>query len=148
MRISANFSQNESLQLLGGKSSPLRDEHYRFGDDLLLPAAVRMARAALALQHFDRGYLKAVVGHNMATSAEAYQVTGGFERSSIDDLDEDIDYSLKIEAYYGRPSIKIDPKVEVQTSVRRIRSYGIGGTALHHLFPDLRKKRKANIDIR
>lgn len=147
-RISDGFAQNEMLQLLGGKSLPLGDEYYRAGDQLFLPLAVRMARIALALKHLDRDYLSAVVGHNMATRADAYQSTGGFERSSIDEMDEDIDYSLKVASYYGRSAIQIDPKLEVQTSMRRMRKYGLAGTAIHHLFPDLRKNRKDAIDIR
>lgn len=146
--VSDNFSRNETLQLLGGKSLPLHDDYYRPGDYLLLPMAVRMARIALTLKHLDRDYLSAVVGHNMATRAEAYQSTGGFERSSIDEMDEDIDYSLKVAAHYGRSSIRIDPELTVQTSMRRMRKYGLAGTAIHHLFPDLRKNRRDAIDIR
>jgi len=146
--ISHDFGYNENLQLLGGKSSPLHDEHYRLGDTLLLPAAVNAARMVLSLQHLDPAYLKAVVGHNMATRASAYDAVGGIERSSIDLLDEDIDYSLKIARQYGRDAIKIDSYVEVETSMRRIRQYGIAGTALHHLFPGFRKYRKGGVDVR
>jgi len=146
--ISHDFGYNKNLQLLGGKSSPLHDEHYRMGDTLLLPAAVKAARMVLSLQHLDPAYVKAVVGHNMATRADAYEAVGGIERSSIDLLDEDIDYSLKVARQYGRDAVKIDSYVEVETSMRRIRQYGIGGTAVHHLFPGFRKYRKAGVDVR
>ena len=147
-RISDNFRTHRQLQLLGGKSSPLRDEHYRVGDQLLLLTAVKAARFMLALKNFDPHYLRAVVGHNMATRAQAYEATGGFERSSIDQMDEDIDYSLKVADRYDSSAIEIDPNLEVETSMRRIRQYGIAGTALHHLFPEFRKRRKGGVDVR
>lgn len=146
--ISNDFDTLGHVQLLGGKSSPLRDEHYRIGDTLLLPLAVKAARIVLALKNGDPRYLKAVVGHNMATRADTYEVTGGFERSSIDKMDEDIDFSLKVAARYGAASIRIDSNLEVETSMRRIRGYGIAGTALHHLFPEFRAKRKGGVDVR
>ena len=147
-RIVYTFSADQNIQLLGGTSSPLKDEQYRVGDRLLLPAAIKAARIALSLKNFNTEYLKAVVGHNMATRSDAYVDVGGFERSSIDRMDEDIDYSLKIAGRYGADAIKIDQRIEVETSMRRIRRYGIGGTALHHLFPGLRKYRKNGVDVR
>lgn len=147
-QISQDFTANRTLQLLGGKSSPLHDEHYRMGDELLLPVAIKAARIVLAVTHADPRYLKAVVGHNMATTTQAYQETGGFERSAIDTLDEDIDYSLKVSQLYGASAIEIDPDLAVRTSMRRIRRYGLAGTALHHLFPELRKRRKGGVDVR
>lgn len=146
--IANNFNSTRKLQLLGGKVSPLHDEHYRLGDELLLPSGVKIARIALAIKNGDPHYLKAVLGCNMATTADAYQDVGGFERSSIDQMDEDIDYSLKIADQYGLSAIRIDPNLEVNTSMRRIREYGIAGTALHHLFPESRKNRKTGIDVR
>lgn len=147
-RIFDDFNANPQLQLLGGKSLPLHDEHYRIGDEFLLPAAVKAARVILSLKNLDPDYLKAVAGHNMATKADAYTATGGFVRSSIDHIDEDIDYSLKVSNRYGSSVIKIDPKLEVRTSMRRIRSYGLAGIALHHLFPEKRKEREKVIDVR
>jgi glycosyltransferase involved in cell wall biosynthesis len=148
LRISDNFHSDTGLQLLGGKSSPLKDESYRFGDELLLPAAVSSSRYVLALKNLDPRYLKVAIGHNMATRSAAYENVGGFTRSSIDEIDEDTDYSLKVIDEYGYGAVSLDPKVEVHTSMRRIRKYGVGGTALHHLFPQLRKYRKSGVDVR
>lgn len=146
--ISHDFHSDSGLQLLGGKIAPLRDEYYRLGDTLLLPAAIKAARVVLAIKNVDCNYLKAISGGNMATRADAYQAVGGVERSSIDEMDEDVDYSLKIAQRYGPAAITIDSRVEVQTSMRRIRKYGMIGTALHHLFPELRKNRQGGVDIR
>jgi glycosyltransferase involved in cell wall biosynthesis len=143
-----NFEANKNLQLLGGKSLPLKDEQYRFGDSLLLPLGIKGAMAMLAIKHMNVDFLKVAVGHNMATRSGAYLAVGGIERSSIDEIDEDIVYSLKIADMYGLKSIKIDTDVLVETSMRRIRKYGIGGTALHHLFPELRKNHSDGVDIR
>lgn len=147
-RIVDNFAANGGLKLLGGKSVALRDEYYRRGDDMLLATAVKAARITLSILHLDGDFSRAVVGHNLATSSKAYEQVGGFERSSIDDCDEDIEYSLKVAKFFGRHSIFIDSRLEVATSMRRIREYGIGRTALHHAFPNLRRKSGRIIDVR
>jgi glycosyltransferase involved in cell wall biosynthesis len=147
-RINTAFETNPSVQLLGGKSLPLKDEQYRHTDVVLLPVAIKCARIALALKNLDSNYLKVVVGHNLATRSSTYLEVGGFERSSIELIDEDIDYSLKVAQKYGNNSILIDPNLQVETSMRRIRTYGIAGTALHHLFPELRINRTDGVDVR
>lgn len=147
-RIVENFEKNHKIQLLGGKSSPLHDYYYRRGDELLLPTAIHGARLVLALQHMNSDYLKIAIGHNMATRAAAYEQVGGFTRTSIDEKDEDIDYSLKIAKEFGRSAIFIDPMIQVETSMRRIREYGVAGTAIHHLFPSLRTRIQDEIDVR
>ena len=147
-RIVQDFAQYQQAQLLGGSSEPLRDSYYRRGDGLLLPFAIRAARRALAIEHWDGNYRHAVIGCNMATRATAYEEVGGFPRSSIDELDEDVAYSLKIAQEFGRSAIMIDPGLVVATSMRRIRHYGVAGTALHHLFPSVRTRVHKTIDIR
>lgn len=146
--IYQKFQRKADIQLAGGRSRPLRDEYYRTGDEFLMPVAVVGARIALALKHLNRDYLRAAVGHNMATRSSAYERVGGFSRVSIGEMDEDIEYSLKIANEYGRGAIDIDPRMVVATSMRRIREYGIIGTSLHHLFPELRKRYRKEIDVR
>lgn len=115
---------------------------------MLIKSAISGARLALAIKHLDSKYLKAVVGHNMATRTKAYEQVGGFERTSIDTADEDIVYALKVVREFGRSAILLDSDIRVSTSMRRIRSYGIMGTAIHHLSPSKRQARKKEIDIR
>lgn len=146
--IARTTGKHPNVQLIGGRIVPLRDEFYRLGDGLLLPAAVTAARMVLAVGHMNRAYTKAVTGANMATRSAAYESVGGFERTSIEVLDEDVEYSLKIAQQFGLNAIKIDPKLEVATSMRRIREYGVAGVALHHLFPKLRKGLHKEIDVR
>lgn len=147
-RIVEDFMKSEDTQLIGGKNMPLKDASYRRGDELLLPAAVSGARLALAIKNMDMDYLKSVTGGNMATRAKAYESVDGFARTSIDIMDEDVEYSVKIARTFGRSAILIDPLLEVATSMRRIREYGVVGTAMHHLFPNFRSELHEEIDVR
>lgn len=146
--ISSHFDSQPDTQLLGGRIMALHDHNYRSGDSLLMPLAVKGARIALALRHCERSYLKAVTGGNMATKAQAYEAVGGFLRTSIDELDEDIAYSLQIAQSFGHRAITIDNQLIVETSMRRIRSQGWLGTALHHLLPERRVRSTQQLDIR
>ena len=147
-RIDHALGAGLDIQLLGGRSTAMRDRYYRRADRVLLPLAVTGARLALSIQHRNGDYRRAVVGHNMATRARAYEMVGGFVRTAIDDCDEDVDYSLKIARVFGRAAIQIDPQLEVATSMRRVRTYGIAGTAFHHLVPARRVRRGRDIDVR
>jgi glycosyltransferase involved in cell wall biosynthesis len=146
--ISSRFSGQTDMQLLTGRITALHDRNYRRGDSLLMPVSVRGARIALALSHLDAGYLRAATGGNMATRAQAYESVGGFPRTSIDKLDEDIAYSLQIARKFGRRAITIDNNLVVETSMRRIRAQGWGGTALHHLLPERRQRSGQQLDVR
>lgn len=146
--ITETFAAKPAIQLLGGRITALRDEQYRLGDDQLLRAAVLGARTLLALKHLDPDYFRAVTGANMTTQASAYEQVGGMTRSSIDELDEDINYSLKITREFGWRAIQHDSRLQVATSMRRIRQSGVLGTAVHHLFPATRNKGDRIVDIR
>lgn len=147
-RISNCFELNPCIKLLGGKSIAHRDEYYRKGDDILMPLAIRSARIAMAIKNLDLDYLHVVVGHNMATTTQTYLEVGGFDKTSIDEADEDIEYSLKVISNFGKESVHIDPDMVVATSMRRIRKYGIIKTSIHHLFPGKRDASKLVVDIR
>lgn len=147
-RIVETFESLPNMRLLGGRMTALRDEQYRMGDDQLLRAAVFGARTVLALKHLDPNYLKIVTGANMATRACAYEQVGGMPRSSIDELDEDIHYSIKIAREFGQRAIRHDSTLLVATSMRRIRALGVVGTSIHHLFPGTRNGLNHTIDIR
>jgi glycosyltransferase involved in cell wall biosynthesis len=147
-RICRAFAAHPGLALLGGRSVPLRDAYWRAGDGLLLPAAFVILRGALALSRRDPAYLRLVAGHNLATAAPVYERAGGFPRTSIDERDEDIEYTLRVAGSAGRRAILIDPGLVVETSMRRIRAYGLGRMALRHLAPDRRTTRGADPDVR
>lgn len=115
---------------------------------MLLRLTIGGARLSLALRALHVNRRTTVFGHNMATRAQAYDEVGGFQRTSIDDMDEDVDYTVKVADRFGRHAIRFDPALQVATSMRRVRAYGVGGTILYHLFPSTRKNHKGNIDVR
>ncbi|MHA7238903.1 glycosyltransferase family 2 protein [Arthrobacter sp. TMS1-12-1] len=147
-RIRTLFAHHPGVQLVGGTSVPLRDEHFRWGDALLMPGALATLRIMMSVQHLDRAYLRFVAGHNMAVRSSAYLATGGIGRTSIDERDEDIDFSVRISRRLGRTAVRIDPRLRVATSMRRVRRYGLGLMGVHHLVPALRGKIVRTIDIR
>lgn len=147
-RINNAFANNLELQLLSGKINALKDDDHRIGDEIIMPFAVHAARAALAIKNVDLDYLRVPTGGNMATRAKAYTTVDGFPRTSIDTLDEDIAYGLKVARHFGRHAITIDSRLTVATSMRRIRSNGWIGTSLHHLFPATREHSTRAIDVR
>lgn len=147
-RIRTLFALHPQVQLLGGTSTALRDTHYRWGDDLLMPGALWLLRIMIALKHLDVAYLRFVAGHNMAVRASAYLATGGIGRTSIDTRDEDIEFSALVCRRLGWAAVRIDPRLKVATSMRRVRRYGLGMMGVHHLVPALRGKLIRTIDIR
>ena len=147
-RIRAVFAEDTRTQLLGGTSIPLRDRHYRWGDELMMPGALRLLRVMMATHHADVAYLRFVAGHNMAVRSSAYLASGGFERTAIDTRDEDIDFSVRVAHRLGRNAVRIDADLRVATSMRRVRRYGLTMMGVHHLAPALRGKLIRTIDIR
>ncbi|MBG6184379.1 glycosyltransferase involved in cell wall biosynthesis [Arthrobacter sp. CAN_A214] len=147
-RIRTAFENDPRVQLLGGTSIPLRDRYFRPGDELILPLALGALRIILAVCHLDAGYLRFVAGHNMAVRASSYAHTGGFARTSIDTRDEDIDFSVRVVSQLGLSAVRIDSRLRVATSMRRVRKYGLGMMGLHHMVPQLRGKIGKVIDVR
>jgi glycosyltransferase involved in cell wall biosynthesis len=147
-RIRRTFADHPEVHLVGGTSIALRDRFYRWGDDALMPAALRLLRIMMATKHLDAAFLRFVAGHNMAVRASAYLVTGGFARTAIDERDEDIDFSARVARQLGYRAVRIDPQLRVATSMRRVRRYGVGMMGIHHLVPALRGKIIRTIDIR
>lgn len=147
-RIQHHFGNTPALQLVGGSSVPLDDQYYRRIDDVVMPSALKALRVMMAVSYLNPHYLKFVAGHNLAARAIAYEAVGGFGRTSIDQRDEDIDFSVKISRMFGRSAICIDPQLTVATSMRRVRKYGLGLMGLHHMVPQLRGKIVKTIDVR
>lgn len=132
-------------RVLGGNTIALHDEYHKPYDTLLIPLVARTSPYILALQHFNPNHTKRAIGANMATTAETYLAVGGFPRSSINELDEDVAYSVKVADKFGKKSIRIDWSLKVRTSSRRTRAYGVIGIMLYYLFPS---RRRGNIDAR
>jgi glycosyltransferase involved in cell wall biosynthesis len=132
-------------RMLGGQTIALHDEYHKAYDTLLIPLVARTSPYILSLQHFNPNHSRRAIGANMATTAETYLAVGGFPRSSINELDEDVAYSTKVADKFGKKSIRIDWSLKVRTSSRRTRVYGVVGIMLYYLFPS---KRRGNIDAR
>jgi glycosyltransferase involved in cell wall biosynthesis len=147
-RIRELFARRPEVALIGGTSVPLRDRHYRWGDGLLMPGALRLLRIMIAVSRLDAAYLRFVAGHNMAVRASAYLETGGFARTAIDTRDEDIDFSARVVHRLGFAAVLIDPRLRVATSMRRVRRYGLSLMGIHHLVPALRGRLIRTIDVR
>lgn len=121
--ITNEFDHQPALQLLGGWTLPHHDDRwYRRRDALLFPLGLLMARLTFAVVWRSWAGLKSTPGHNMATRAEAYLATGGFPRSHIDEVDEDIVYCRRVYEQYGWKSLSVKSALRVRTSMRRVRS--------------------------
>lgn len=140
-----NFYNQEAPRLLGGGTLALHDKYYRPTDAWVVPLVNWATRPILALQHRNLNHIRTAHGYNMATTAETYLAVGGFPRSSISELDEDIVYAVKVADTFGKDSIRLDWNLKVQTSARRTRQYGSIKTALYYLFPS---RRRGDVDVR
>jgi glycosyltransferase involved in cell wall biosynthesis len=148
-RIDEHFARSLNTQLIGGKVEALHDDDYRLGDDLLMSIGAKAIRAAFVLRYGgDLTYLRVVNGANMATRSQAYGQAGGFSRSSIDTVNEDIDYSVAVARMFGASAVRLESNIVVNTSMRRMRHYGRIGTISYYLFPDRRGGQEHIIDVR
>lgn len=68
-----------------------------------------------------------VVGNNLALDSETYSASGGFPRTSIDDVDEDAVLQQRVTRQAGRRAVALAPRAVVYTSLRRLRAYGTQG---------------------
>lgn len=147
-RITNNFNSRKQLQLLGGYSVPLKDAHYRIGDELLIPAAFVLATALKGIRDKDPRHFKTVVGHNLATRSTAYTSTGGFPRSSIEEIDEDGVYSFRVMDKFGSDAVDRDYKMQVATSMRRARQFSIRRGLQFYLLPRAGVNHSFEVDVR
>jgi glycosyltransferase involved in cell wall biosynthesis len=145
-RIEGHFKGENPPRLLGGQPMALKDEFYRPMDEWLMPVSSTFTRWGYALMKLRPNYWKQARGYNMATSADAYLEVGGFPRTSIDQLDEDVAYSVKVIKRFGAKSVRIDRKLVVRNSSRRIHTLGLVGVLVYYIFPFARKP--GNVDIR
>lgn len=83
------------------------------------------------------------IGNNFMVTSDAYQAVGGFERTAIDDADEDGVLFDKLRRFTAK--VTFDRLLRSNPSLRRIRKYGYVKTMLHYWG---RKYRAPEIDIR
>lgn len=145
-RIERHFNEGDPPRLLGGQPMALKDEYYRPMDEWLMPFSSTLTRWGFALIKLRPKYWKQARGYNMATRADTYLEVGGFPRTSIDQLDEDVVYSVKVIDKFGPNAVRVDRKLGVQNSSRRIHTLGLVGVLIYYVFPSTRKA--GDVDIR
>lgn len=87
----------------------------------------------------------------MAVRQEAYEAVDGFPDSSIAEREEDIVLSRHIQTYYGFDALGHSKDMQVDVSMRRLRSLGYASLIPYYWQPTLEKRMKAtggNIDVR
>jgi glycosyltransferase involved in cell wall biosynthesis len=86
-----------------------------------------------------------ICGMNMSIDADTYLKVGGFTRSSIEEIHEDVDLRDRVYNYLTKDKSKHFADMRVMASDRRIRKYGILGTIFWYWNY---KYRPSEIDIR
>lgn len=144
--IDRSFSENYQLQIMGGRTLGLRDEHYRAGDDWQYMMGVRIVYLMRSLD--AKVIIPPVLGHNMAVRSSAYDRVDGFKHTKIENTDEDIDLLIRIVKEYGTDAATNNKEMVVYSSMRRIRDLGRLGTILHYSFPNRRLEKPQTPDVR
>ena len=67
----------------------------------------------------------AVVGNNMAIDAEMYELSGGFPRTSMEEVDDDSVLQRRVSEVTGGKQIALQGSAVVHTSLRRLHAYGV-----------------------
>ncbi len=123
------------IEMACGRSLPRRDEHPTPLERWLLPAVTRMlARyGRYRPTHRGRGFRAPYVlchGHNIALTAQLYLRCGGTPREPLHAGAEDV--TLLNRARSGSARVARVESMVVQTSLRRLRAWGVRRTLLWH----------------
>lgn len=134
--FAARHAAKQKLALLSGLVLPGMDGDPRVLDMALLPTAKLIGRIIKAARYQELGMLRFAPGHNMSTTAWAYDAVGGFSRTT--GITDDVDYNLKILQEFGFRSMGKDRNMVVFTSSRRLRELGYLGAAKYYLTDELK----------
>jgi glycosyltransferase involved in cell wall biosynthesis len=115
----------EGLRFVAGKIKPREDERRTWADRLVIPAmlfvAERYGRLHRRGPQFRYPYFMAA-GNNLAIAAELYEESGGFPRTTIEEMHEDRALSERVRTLTDRAAVV--PNAIVYNSARRVRAYG------------------------
>ncbi len=124
--------RDEGLEFVAGKILPREDEvplTLRWRMTLAVTLWVAESYGKINIRRrgaqFRYPYFMAA-GNNLAISASLYERSGGFPRSTLEDLNEDLVLSEAVRTLTTRAAKRND--VIVRNSTRRVRSYGIWNT--------------------
>lgn len=139
-RINHQLSKKNAA-LVTGPAIAGGDGGVNFFEAVVLPRIKTAAKVARTIRHLDLGYLYFAIGHNMATTAEAYHITGGFPRTDFITTSDDLAYTKLISEYYGVAHMHYDRRMMVMTSQRRLRRMGYIAAARFYTTSDPELKR-------
>lgn len=120
----------DGLEFVAGKILPRNDEQpmtraWQLTFSTMIWIAEHYGRIHRRGPQFLYPYFMAA-GNNLAISATLYQRSGGFPRSSIEQLNEDRVLSEKVRTLTTRAARR--PDIIVRNSVRRVHAYGVLNT--------------------
>lgn len=133
--ISEYLENRPDKVLVSGPSLPLKDEYYLPRDQLLLPGGRAMYKLTRAAMTGSLLPFRIAIGHNMAITAAGYEQIDGFAKTSIAELDEDIDLTLQVYRKFGYAALGYDRDMKVDTSMRRFRAVGYWGMNKYYKNP-------------
>lgn len=123
-----SFERRGDLQTVTGPIMPREDdEYFRSTDKFVWPVAQAFGRIAFALLHKEPGAIRHAPGGNIMIRSSAYERVEGYVLGSIDEVDEDVDLTVKLRKEFGARSLGWNRGMEVYTSMRRLRQMGLLG---------------------
>lgn len=149
--IERYFHRRPDTALLTGRVDFGFDGAPNYSTILLAPRLRTAARIYRTVHYRSLGMLYFAPGHNMATSAAAYSGVGGFVRSSIAEVSEDVVYSLAIAKQYGLGHMAYSREMRAFTSSRRLSALGLARTVKYYQSESSERREKfsgGNVDIR
>jgi glycosyltransferase involved in cell wall biosynthesis len=117
---------SDDLEFIGGKIKPRKDDiPLRLADHIVLPAMVTICEWYGKIfwrgPQFKYTFFMAA-GNNVAITSSLYVKSGGFQRSAIDDTDEDKMLAETIRTMTTKAAHR--KEIVVYNSIRRARKYG------------------------
>lgn len=118
--------RDEGLDFVAGRIQPRTDEEpptiiWRLTLRVMIWVAENYGKIHRRGSQFRYPYFL-TAGNNLAISASLYEQSGGFPRSALEDLNEDLILSEKVRTLTSRGARR--PDVVVSNSARRARAYG------------------------
>ncbi|HET9721540.1 MAG TPA: glycosyltransferase family A protein [Candidatus Saccharimonadales bacterium] len=148
--LKSHHKQHTNTQLLSGPAFRRLDALERprdiYLEDLIIPAAKRLTRLARIAKYRNPAFVRFAPGYNMSTTRRAYLETGGFPRSSMNEIDEDVAYNLLVAQKFGSRAIRFERTMQVEVSARRQLSAGYIKAALH--YASTKNRSVGQVDIR
>ncbi len=136
-------------RIIGGKLKPRKDEkNYRWWDGIIIPILIIISERAPRYLHRSPEHkypMFMIAGLNMAIDAKLYIEAGGFPRTSIDTVDEDLELHLRVCRLIPRKQAHFARDVIIHGSIRKVKAFGYIGILLWYWDRKLKPK---TVDVR